>query len=192
MEELRRGQPVSANLADDLLTAARDLLDAVKSEKENTMREIRANGGAERARADWFRYNLAEKHAKILLAGAYRLIEARVVEDVSLPPLEADANGVTIEKALAYMHENNLYFNPADLNGQVAYHKIFEMMTRYYIDLCMLKNMEEGAAALRAEENRLSQIMLGERPDNLQRTAQSLAWARTGKALVDTLKTDPF
>ena len=43
----------------------------------------------------------------MLLAGCYRLIEARKIEDVSLPPLN-DPQGVTVERLMAYMHENKL------------------------------------------------------------------------------------
>ena len=102
------------------------------------MQNIRKNGQNVRAQSDWLRYHSAEEHVRLLLAGAYRFIEAHTLADVSLPPLN-DKGPATVEQLLTYMHQNSLRFSPADANGQTAYNTIFELMSRYYIDLRQLK-----------------------------------------------------
>jgi hypothetical protein len=192
LRELRDYRGVSPKAADGLIDAIRELQAAIHAEKESLMQEIRQKGSNVMAQADWRRYNNAEDHVRILLAGASRLIEAHVIDDVSLPPLDMN-NGVTVEKLLAYMHENNLCFNAADLNGQNAYNTIFELMSRYYIDLTELKidtdKREKRAEAIRVEEAQVKEVMLGNKLDNLQKTETTVAGikaaAEIGKALIE-------
>jgi hypothetical protein len=181
LRQLRANRAVSPEAADGLLDAVRDLLAAMHDEEEVLMQEIRRNGTntrAQRAQGDWLRYHAAEAHVRVLLAGAYRLIEARGIADVSVPPLD-DKNGVTVEKLLTYMHENNLRFSPSDLNGQTAYNSIFELMSRYYIDLAQLKLQtakdEQRVEVMRGEEAQVKEVMLGNKLDNLQQTEIELA-----------------
>jgi clan AA aspartic protease (TIGR02281 family) len=192
LKQLRENRTVSPEAADGLLDAVRDLLAGMHDEEESLMHEIRRNGRNSRAQRDWLRYNAAEAHVRVLLAGAYRLIEARGITDVILPPLD-DKKGVTVEKLLTYMHENNLRFSPADLNGQPAYNSIFEVMSRYYIDLAQLKLQtakdEHRVEALRQEEAQVKEVMLGNKLDNLQQTeielARIKATAEIGRALIE-------
>jgi clan AA aspartic protease (TIGR02281 family) len=197
LRELRKNRAVSPKSADGLLDAVHDLLTAMRAEEESLMQEIRRKGTNVRAQAqaDWLRYHAAESHVRILLAGAYRLIEARGIADVSLPPLD-DKNGVTVEKLLAYMHENSLCFSPSDLNGQPAYNSIFDLMARYYIDLSELKldtaKNEQRVQAIRAEEAQVKEVMLGNKLDNMQQTEIELARIRAvseiGRALIEARK----
>lgn len=186
LKELRQNRAVPPEAADGLLDSVRDLLTAMHDAEESLMQEIRRNGRNTPAQADWLRYHAAEAHVRVLLAGAYRLIEARGIADVSLPPLD-DKNGVTVEKLLTYMHENNLRFSPADLNGQTAYNSIFELMSRYYIDLSALKletaKNEQRVELIRAEEAQVKEVMLGNKLDNLQRTDIELARLKATAAM---------
>ena len=120
LAELRTKKGISPKSADGLLDAANNLLTAIQDEETALMQRLRGNGSPRREKKDWFRLHSAEEPIRILLAGCYRLIEARKIEDVSLPPLN-DPQGVTVERLLAYMHENKLNFSPSDANGQVAY-----------------------------------------------------------------------
>jgi hypothetical protein len=159
MLELHAGKPVSAERADALLQAVNDLLIAVKEKKQALMHEVRQRGTNDVAQREWIRFHAAEKRLQALLQGAYRLIEARTVDDVKPPPLD-EKNGVTIEELMAYMQTNNLYFSPSDLNGEPAYKRVFDLMTRYYIDLVTLKNVERGLEAAQEEEKRIAQANL--------------------------------
>jgi hypothetical protein len=195
LSQLRANRAVSPEAADGLLDAVRDLLTAMHEEEASLMQEIRRHGTNSRAQGDWLRYHAAEDHVRILLAGAFRLIEARGIADVSLPPLD-DKKGVTVEKLLTYMHENNLRFSPSDSNGQTAYHSIYELMSRYYIDLRSLKletaKNEQRVAALRVEEAQVKEVMLGNRLDNIQQTeievARFKAMAAMSSALLGAIR----
>ena len=186
LKELRQNRPVPPEIADALLDAVRDLLTAIYHEEESLMQEIRRNGRNTPAQADWLRYHAAEAPVRVLLAGAYRLIEAREIADVSLPPLNVK-NGVTVENLLTYMHENNLRFSPADLNGQPAYNSIFELMSRYYIDLSALKletvKNEQRVEVMHAQEAQVKEVMLGNQLDNVQRTEIEVARLKASAAM---------
>jgi hypothetical protein len=193
--ELKNKAGVSPETADGLLDAVRDLLTAMHGLEEALMQDIRKNGQNVRAQSDWLRYHSAEEHVRLLLAGAYRLIEAHTLADVSLPPLN-DKGPATVEQLLTYMHQNNLRFSPADANGQTAYNTIFELMSRYYIDLRQLKldtaQNEQRVEGLRAEEAEVKEVALGNRLDNLQQTevdvARFKAMAAMSNALLGAIK----
>lgn len=173
LKELESGQPVSAKTADQLLDAVHDLMEQVKFSKREEIRRIKDKTA--RSHEDWQRYNEAEKHVNRLIGGAYRFVEGYELKDVALDPLNLE-DGLTVEDLLAYMHQNTLTFAEADANGQSAYNMIFEMMTRYYVDLCAFRasikdKIAEGTReleAMRAEESELKEIARGNRLSNVQ------------------------
>lgn len=165
VEELKLGQPVSPKTADQLLDTVHDLMEEVQTKKSDEMRRIRDKSA--RSNDDWLRYNEAEKHVKQMVAGAYRFVEGYELEDVILEPINLD-DGITIEALIAYMQEHNLSFAKADANGHAAYNLIFEMMARYYVDLCSLEASVDQLNLMKAEEKELQQIALGERMSTFQ------------------------
>jgi hypothetical protein len=177
LQELHAGKPVSSEVADALLKAVNDLVVAVKEKKAALMQEVRLHGQNDVVHREWDRFNRVAGRLHSLLQGAYRLIEAVSIDDVAVPPLD-EKNGVTIEELMAYMHTNNLYFFPADPNGEAAYNMVFEMMSRYYIDLVMLKNAERGLAAQDEEERRLTQ---------LERIVKMFDWTKQSTATREVL-----
>ena len=173
LAQLRNKKGISPKSADGLLDAANNLLTAIQDEEQALMQRLRGNGSPRREKKDWFRLHTAEEPIRILLAGCYRLIEARKIEDVSLPPLNGP-QGVTIERLLAYMHENKLNFSPSDANGQVAYGRILELMVVYYTDLAQYKidteNGERKVETLKRQEDEINEVVLGNKLNNIQQT----------------------
>ncbi len=180
IDELKTGQPVSAKTADQLLDAVHDLMEQLRFTKQDEMRQIK--GKTARSADDWFRCNEAEKHVKLMVAGAYRFVEGYELEDVVLEPVKLD-DGITVEALLAYMHEHNLAFAKADANGQAAYNLIFEMTVRYYVDMCALEASVKDSANqinnMKAQEYELKQVALGNRMSSFQ----------MGQIFVEGLKT---
>jgi hypothetical protein len=171
--QLKNNNGISAKSADGLLDAVRDLLTAMQDEENAMMRKTREIGGPSREKTDWFRLHRAEEPIRVLLAGCYRLIEARKIEDVMLPPLNGP-KGVTIERLLAYMHENKLNFSPSDANGQGAYGRILELMVSYYSDMAQCKidteYGEKRVEVLRQQEAEINEVALGNKLNNFQQT----------------------
>lgn len=165
VDELQAGKPVAPKTADDLLDAVHDLAELVQEQKRAETQRIRDKTA--RSHNDWGRYNEAEKHVKQMVAGAYRFVEGYQLEDVVLEPIDLD-DGITTGALLAYMQEHNLTFAKADANGQAAYNLIFEMMVRYYVDLCSLESSGNDLQMMKAEEKQLQQIALGERMSTFQ------------------------
>jgi hypothetical protein len=127
LAELQSGKPVSNTAADQLLDAVNSLMKHVIVEKRKRLRTAPGE--------EIWSWVLAERHAKLLMGGAYRFIEARHAEDVLTETFKSG----TIEELMAFMHRNSLEFAPADGNGQAAYKLITEMMIRYYHDLEALR-----------------------------------------------------
>jgi clan AA aspartic protease (TIGR02281 family) len=197
--QLRNKKGIAAKAADGLLDAAHNLLTAIQDEENSLMRKIRENGSPSRTKDDWYRLHAAEEPIRVLLAGCYRLVEARTIEDVSFPPLN-DPKGATIERLLAYMHENKLRFSPADMNGQAAYDRILELMVSYYIDMSQYKvdteNGERRIEALRQQESEINEVALGNKLNNIQQTEVDVAkWkaiGEIGRALIESRRDSAF
>jgi hypothetical protein len=202
LAELRTKNGISPKSADGLLDAANDFLTAIQDEEKAIMQRLRENASSRREKTDWFRLHAAEEPVRVFLAGCYRLIEARKIADVSLPALN-DPNGVTVERLLAYMHENKLNFSPSDANGQVAYGRILELMVLYYQDMAQYKvDAEKGerrVEAMRKQEDEINEVVLGNKLNNFQQTevtvaranvetARANADAEMGRALVELLR----
>jgi hypothetical protein len=148
LEELKSGKPVSSAAGDELLDAVNSLFRRLTAEKlKNAGNEL-------------WRWVLAERFAKILMGGAYRLVEARTVDDVVVETFKAG----TIEELLAFMHRHNLRFAEADANGESAYNSIAEMMIRYYADLEALRGAvaEELKLMGGGHEGALMELSLGD------------------------------
>ena len=150
LAELKKGHPVSNVTADKLLKETEDFLKKVRKEAK---KQIMASNGSSRA---FQPYNEAVKFSEVLVAGAYRFVEGFSLGDVTFEKFE----GGNIEDLLAYMHRNNLEFIRSDVNGESAYFMLFDMLTRYYVDLYALKlaiaeeyktlgKMKEDEASLR-------------------------------------------
>jgi clan AA aspartic protease (TIGR02281 family) len=193
LAQLRNKKSISPKSADGLLDAANNLLTAIQDEELALMQRLRENGSPRREKKDWFRLHTAEEPIRVLLAGCYRLIEARKIEDVSLPPL-AGPQGVTVERLLAYMHENKLNFSPSDANGQVAYGRILELMVVYYTDLAQYKidteNGERKVETLKRQEDEINEVVLGNKLNNIQQTEIEVSkWnaiGEIGRAVVES------
>ena len=192
LAHLRNKKGISPKSADGLLDAANNLLTAIQDEEQCSCSGSAGTVRPERKK-DWFRLHTAEEPIRILLAGCYRLIEARKIEDVSLPPLNG-TQGVTIERLLAYMHENKLYFSPSDANGQVAYGRILELMVVYYTDLAQHKidteNGERKVETLKRQEDEINEVVLGNKLNNIQQTEIEVSkWnaiGEIGRAVIES------
>jgi hypothetical protein len=147
LDELRSGKPIGSAAGDELLEAVNSLNRRVASEKKSSGHDL-------------WRWVLAERFVKILMGGAYRLVEARTLDDVVVDTFKAG----TIEELLAFMHRNNLRFAEADANGEPAYSTIAEMMIRYYADLEALRSAvtEELKLMGGGHEAALTDLSLGD------------------------------
>jgi hypothetical protein len=147
LDELRSGKPVSSAAGDELLEAVNSLCRRLTAEKlKNSGNEL-------------WRWVLAERHGKLLMGGAYRLVEARTLDDAVVDTFKSG----TIEELLAFMHRHNLRFAEADANGESAYNSIAEMMIRYYSDLEALRGAvaEELKLMGGGHEGALMELTLG-------------------------------
>jgi len=169
--ELRAGKPVSGDTADELLEAVNSLYRKVSGEK------IKASGD------EIGRWVLAERFGKLLIGGAYRLVEARSEQDVVVNGFKTG----TIEELLAFMHRNSLQFAEADANGEAAYNTIAEMMIRYYADLEALRSAvaEELKLMGGGHEGALMELSLGDPMKEAQPPALNADGAAT---VIDELK----
>lgn len=117
-----------------------------------------------------------------LPSAVLRLLEAQRYEDVAKPKF----NGGTVGQLMAFMYINNLKFHEADGNGQSAYRTIFEMMSRYYVDLESFKFAEDELKTLEQEEKVLRDVALGNTLSNEQRTKMML---KETDAMIEFFKT---
>jgi hypothetical protein len=127
VSELKAGGPVSNATADQLLSGVKRLSKQVSDARLAWMKT-----GPPEESVSW---RGAEVHARLLISGAYRLIEATHADDV----LTETFSGGTIEELMAFMYRNHLQFAPADSNGTLAYKTILEQMIYYYHDLQSLR-----------------------------------------------------
>ena len=76
-----------------------------------------------------------------LVMGAYQLVELRLAkyETLGREPFP----GGSIEDFMAYFQRHNLRFAAASPAHRSAYHRIFTMMVRYYMDVKMAVNLEQ-------------------------------------------------
>src|SRR5262249_5791001 len=129
----------------------------------------------------YYSWKLAEDHAKKLIGGAYRLCEALGPNDVLTETFKSG----TIEELMAFMHRNDLEFDPADGNGQAAYNRITRMMIRYYHDLEALRAAVTELGDSKDQEAALADLASGGSSSGgtLPRTGEEGA-----KALLDEFK----
>lgn len=173
VKELQSGEPVSNNTADQLLEAVNGLMKRVNEEKR---KRLEVAPGEEIN--SWF---LAQRHAKLLMGGAYQFIEARQADDVVSETFKTG----TIEELIAFMYRNNLQFAPADANGQSAYKTITEFMIRYFHDLEALR---AGVASLgNSKEQEAALVELG-LPNPAQSGSQPRVGEEGAKAVLDEFK----
>ncbi|HEX7376724.1 MAG TPA: hypothetical protein VF278_06405 [Pirellulales bacterium] len=160
IKELTEGKPISEQTTRHLIGALDDLNIAVQTE---------TNKRAKQGSAAYLPYSDAVRHLKMLATGAKRLVEAQRREDVILD----EFNGGNIEDLLAFMYRNNLHFHESDKNGEPTYRFVFELLAKYYTDLCAMQQAAADAAselgALRAQEQKLEDIKLGVALSNLQK-----------------------
>ena len=94
-----------------------------------------------------------QRHVEKLIAAVYQVLEASNITDVT--PAEKFAEG-NIEDFLAYMHRNNLRFAPPTKGtDRSAYHQVFDLMARYYLDI---KAVTKAQEEIENEIARLDQI----------------------------------
>lgn len=157
--DLKKGRPISNDAANALKTSVGDLLAAFVADMNQYVRLHGYDGHSQRLFE-------ARRFAKGLVASVYRLVEARKLEDVTIPAFK----GGTVGQLMAYMHENNLRFERPDANGETAYHLIFQMMARYFVDLQSFKIVDDRIQELQDQEQGLREISLGEKFSNDQLT----------------------
>lgn len=78
------------------------------------------------------------RHIERLIGSVYQVLES----SGQSVPVERFEGG-NIEDLLAYMHTSNLRFAPATGTDRSAYHQVFEMMVRYYLDVKAAAQLEE-------------------------------------------------
>lgn len=165
---LKNKQPVDGKTADELLDTVQEMFKRVRGDK---LRLVPKSHGDYQMMQ---RYYAADRFCQLLVAGAYRLIEARDIRDVTVESFDHGS----IEDLLALMHRNNLTFAESDPNGESAYNTLFELMSRYYVDLQSLRlAIEEDAqelATLKTDQRELSAIVRGDRLSNVQKTELGL------------------
>jgi len=165
---LQNKQPIDGKTADELLDAVQELVKRVRGDKLRLLPKSRGDYQTMQ------RYYAAERFCQLLVAGSYRLIEARDIRDVTVESF----NRGNIEDLLALMHRNNLTFAESDANGESAYNTLFELMSRYYVDLQSLRlaieEDEQELATPNADERELLAISRGDRLSNVQKTELGL------------------
>ena len=81
-----------------------------------------------------------KRHIEKLAVGAYQLVE---MSRRQLARRESFMGG-TIEDYMAYFERNNLRSAPATAANRSAYHQVFDMMVRYYLDQKMAANLQQS------------------------------------------------
>lgn len=164
VEQLKQGKPVDSKTADELLDRVQEL---VKRSRQETLRKLPTSRGDYQTVQ---RNYAAERFCQLLVAGSYRLIEARDVRDITVENFE----GGNIEDLIAFMYRHNLTFAESDSNGESAYNMLFELLTRYYVDLQSLrlaiKESDQEVTQLERQEQTLAEIARGDHLSNIQKT----------------------
>jgi len=122
------------------------------------------------------------EHIKILVMGAYQLV------NLSKYDLQRGTfKGGTIEDFLAYMHRSNLRFAPASPAHRSAYHTVFNMMVRYYLDqkaaVKIEQNLETQLADLRQTDKDAIDRVLDRTMSATDQTALKIEQEKTIQAM---------
>ncbi|HVA51056.1 MAG TPA: hypothetical protein VNH11_32245 [Pirellulales bacterium] len=152
LAELEKGQPVSPDTAGKLMDAVQTLLDEIRAEKKK-----QAKFGFNAMRP----YLQAERQMFAVYEGAARLIEANEAADVVVEEFKSG----TICELLAYMQRNNLHFDAADDNGDVAYNTLYTLLSKFYLDLRALQqavaDSEQSYVGMAQRERQIADVKLG-------------------------------
>lgn len=163
---LKKGDPVNLKTADELLKQAEKLYEKVRAETKKQIQQ--KSNGASRIFGP---YQEAVRFTEILVASAYRLVEAGSLADVTIEEFD----GKNVEDLLAYMYRNNLHFQRTDVNGESAYFLLFEQIARYYVDLHALRMAieedEKTLARTRQDEAEMRDIAFGRSMDAMQKVS---------------------
>lgn len=116
-------------------------------------------------------------HLRRLVSAAYYVSSARKIYDLPSRPKYVAGN---VEEFLHYMTVNNLRFErPAEALDRKAYHQVFDMMVRYYLDQAAVTNMEKKLQQQLADERDLSReamdVALGKTLSAFDQAALSIA-----------------
>jgi hypothetical protein len=79
------------------------------------------------------------RHIMKLVMGASQLVELTSYQTIGREPFRSG----TIEDYMAYLQRHNLRFAPAGRGHRTAYHQVFTMMVRYYLDQKMAVKLEQ-------------------------------------------------
>lgn len=83
----------------------------------------------------------SNKHIQKLIASAYFVVEAKTIADL---PQRETFRGGNVEELLSYMTRNNLEFGPPSKDtDKNAYHQVFNLMTRYYLDQHAMTRLQQ-------------------------------------------------
>lgn len=130
------------------------------------------------------RYIQAKHFVQGLRMGVARFVEAKQVRDVTFDQpfvdLASDSPGEDaivrpVEDLLVYMVQRGLRFAPADVNGEDAYRRTYELLVDYYGSLyrlhLLIQQEKEQVAALDKRSEKLMEIQYR---DNLESLAKAI------------------
>jgi hypothetical protein len=183
MVELSQGYGVSSKTDQKM----RDAVGRLNSEFNAYKRDWVANfRDAGKSRAEEYqRIWDARRHIQKLITSVYQVVSARQYEDVA--PAEP-FHGGNIEEFLAYLHRNNTEFAPAAGTDREAYHRLFDMMVRYYLDIKAMTSLEDRleseVAGLKQTNQEAIDLALGKTMTAAEKVALDIEQMKFVRALL--------
>jgi hypothetical protein len=126
---------------------------------------------------EYHRIWLGTRHIQKLIASTYFIIDARSFDHL---PQRGEYHGGNVEDFLSYMTRNNLEFGvPSRDVDRHAYHQLFGLMVRYYLDQSAMAKLQQQLEKDIDEQKTISResmdVALGKTMSAADRTALVIA-----------------
>jgi hypothetical protein len=126
---------------------------------------------------EYHRIWLGTRHIQKLIASTYFIVDAQSFYQL---PQREEYHGGTVEDFLSYMTHNNLEFGaPAKDVDRDAYHQVFNLMVRYYLDQSAMTRLQQQLEEEIDEQKTISRdsidVALGKTMSAADRTALMIA-----------------
>jgi hypothetical protein len=131
----------------------------------------------EEAAMEFSRMYAGYGHIRKLIASVYFVVQAKSFAQL---PQREDWHGGNIEEFLSYMVRNNLQFgSPSDNANRGAYHEVFNLMVRYYLDETAMTRLQRQLEQEIGQQKKISReatdVALGKVMSENMRAAQNIA-----------------
>jgi hypothetical protein len=126
---------------------------------------------------EYHRIWLGLRHIRKLIGSVYFVTDAKNNYELSR---REEFRGGNVEEFLAYMTRNNLQFGTPTKDGdRDAYHQVFSLMARYYLDQSAMtklqQRLEEEIDALKTVSEESVKVALGQTMSEADRVALTIA-----------------